>query len=191
MPHTSGSNSEGSIVLQGKVAALAFDSGHHFSKSTRDNMKLVVGHGIEGDAHAGSFVRHRYLVRRQPRLPNLRQVHLLPDELFAVLSSEGFSVGPGQLGENITTHGVELEGLPLGTKLAIGDTAVVQLTGLRTPCGLIDRFQAGLKRRLIFKDGHIPYRCGVMGIVTVSGCITTGDPIIVIFPERLEPLPRL
>jgi MOSC domain len=178
-------------VLQGTVAALALDAGHHFSKSAQERVKLVAGHGVEGDAHAGSLVRHRYLARRQPRLPNLRQVHLLPDELFASLSSQGYTISPGQLGENITTHGIELECLPLGTKLAIGDTAAIQLTGLRTPCGLIDRFQAGLKRRLIFKDRDVPYRCGVMGIVTASGRITTGDRIIVIFPERLEPLPCL
>jgi hypothetical protein len=178
-------------VLEGRVAALAVDAGHHFSKSEREGVRLVAGHGVEGDAHAGSLVRHRYLARRQPRLPNLRQVHLLPDELFAALSSQGYTISRGQLGENITTHGVELESLPLGTELAIGDTAVVRLTGLRTPCGLIDRFQAGLKRQLIFKDREVPYRCGVMGVVTVSGRITTGDRIIVIFPERREPLPRL
>jgi MOSC domain-containing protein YiiM len=139
-------------VHQGTVTALAFDSGHSFSKAVRKRVRLVVGHGVKGDAHAGPFVRHRYLARRQPRLPNLRQVHLLPDELLDALSSEGFTVSAGQLGENIMTHGIALERLPLGTVLAIGDTAVVQLTGLRTPCVLIDRFRSGLKRQLIFQD---------------------------------------
>jgi hypothetical protein len=120
-------------VHQGTVAALASDTEHRFSKSVRQAVNLVAGHGIEGDAHAGSFVRHRYLTRRQPRLPNLRQVHLLPNELFAVLLSKGFNVSPGQLGENIATRSLELECLPLRTELTIGDRAVVQLTGLRTP----------------------------------------------------------
>jgi MOSC domain-containing protein YiiM len=100
----------------------------------------VLNAGVEGDAHAGSFVRHRYLARRQPGFPNLRQVHLIRSELFASLREVGFEVGAGDLGENITTAGLDLERMPLGTRVALGPSAIVELTGLRTPCVLIDRF---------------------------------------------------
>ncbi|WP_249142268.1 MOSC domain-containing protein [Bradyrhizobium sp. AUGA SZCCT0160] len=122
--------------------AVAADRGHHFSKPIRDRIVLVEGHGVEGDAHAGAFVRHRYLARRQPRMDNLRQVHLIPSELFASLLKAGFRVGAGDLGENITTAGLNLERLPLGTLVELGP-ATIELTGLRTPCVLIDRFRTG------------------------------------------------
>ena len=116
---------------------------------------LVEGYGVEGDAHAGAFVKHRYLARRQPRLANLRQVHLIPSELFEALRLEGYGVGPGELGENMTTIGLELERMPLRTLIQLGPSAVVELTGLRTPCVLIDRFRTGLKRprALVGGDG--------------------------------------
>ena len=131
------------------MVAVAADPGHHFSKPIRDRIVLVEGHGVESDAHAGPFVRHRYLARRRPRLPNRRQVHLVPSELFATLIEAGFEVGAGDLGENISTAGLDLERMPLGALIEIGPTAVVELTGLRTPCVLIDRFRAGLKRHVL------------------------------------------
>ena len=97
------------LALEGNVVAVATDGGHHFSKPTRERIILVEGHGVEGDAHAGPFVRHRYLARRRPRLPNLRQVHLIPSELFRSLLQAGFKVGAGDLGENVTTAGLDLE----------------------------------------------------------------------------------
>ena len=106
------------------MVAVAADRGHHFSKPPQDRIVLVEGHGVEGDAHAGPFVRHRYLARRRPRLPNLRQVHLIPSELFASLSEAGFEVAAGDLGENITTAGLDLERMPLGTLIELGPTAI-------------------------------------------------------------------
>ncbi len=167
------------------VAAVAIDPGHHFSKTPQTSIKLLEGHGVEGDAHGGIYVRHRYLARREPRLANLRQVHLMPDELFQALRSEGHDVRPGQLGENITTSGLELETLPLGSLLSIGASAVVELTGLRTPCVLIDRFQPGLKQKLML-TGTTPCRAGVLGIVRSGGTVTPGDEIAVTLP----PTPR-
>lgn len=127
-----------SFSLEGTVVAVAAHRGHHFSKAPQDRIVLVEGHGVEGDAHAGAFVRHRYLARRQPHLPNLRQVHLIPAELFASLSEAGFKVAEGDLGESITPTGLNLERMPLGTLIELRPTAVVELTGLRTPCVLID-----------------------------------------------------
>jgi MOSC domain-containing protein YiiM len=171
-------------VLEGKVIAVAADPGHHFSKPQQREILMVEGLGIEGDAHAGAFVRHRYLARTRPQFPNLRQVHLIPSELFDALRAEGFDVNPGDLGENVTTAGVPLETLPLGACVRLGADAIVKLTGLRTPCALIDRFQKGLKRTLILKRTVVPrFRAGVLGIVTASGRVAAGDRLRAEIPE--------
>ena len=181
------------LVLEGTVAAVAADQGHHFSKGGQHHILLIEGHGVEGDAHAGAFVEHRYLARRQPRLPNLRQVHLIPFELFDTLRTCGYVVRPGDLGENVTTADLELERMPLGTRIRLGPTAIVELTGLRTPCVLIDRFRAGLKRHVLSseKTGP-PFRCGVLGVVRAGGRVAAGDLARVLLPEEPWPvLPRL
>lgn len=172
------------LSLKGNVVAVAADRGHHFSKPPQDRIVLVEGHGIEGDAHAGAFVRHRYLARRQPRLPNLRQVHLIAGELFVALREAGFDVGPGELGENITTAGLDLERMPLGTLVEFGRAAIIELTGLRTPCVLIDRFQAGLKRQVLSSaETGPPFKCGVLGAVRVGGAVAAGDTARVRLPS--------
>jgi MOSC domain-containing protein YiiM len=130
---------------EGAVVAVSVDGKHRFSKTSRLSITLTSGHGIEGDAHYGPIVRHRYLARRNPTAPNLRQVHLIPSELFDALRSPGLEVRPGDLGENVTTVGLDLECLPLGTVLVLGASATLELTGLRTPCVLINRFKSGLK----------------------------------------------
>ena len=168
---------------EGTVVAVAADRGHHFSKPSQDRIVLVEGHGVEGDAHAGAFVRHRYLARRQPRLPNLRQVHLIPSELFASLLKAGFEVDAGDLGENITTAGLDLERMPLGTLIELGPTAIIELTGLRTPCLLIDRFRAGLKRHVLSStETDPPFKCGVLGVVRAGGPVAPGDAARVRLP---------
>ncbi|MGY3548517.1 MOSC domain-containing protein YiiM [Bradyrhizobium sp. USDA 4472] len=181
------------VSLVGKVVAVASDRGHHLSKPSRDQIVLVEGHGVEGDAHAGAFVRHRYLARRQPHLPNLRQVHLMPSELFATLSDAGFSVAAGDLGENITTAGLDLERMPLGTLIELGPAAVVELTGLRTPCVLIDRFRAGLKRQVLSSAQRgAPFKSGVLGVVRTGGTVAAGDAARVrLPPSSLRALPAL
>jgi MOSC domain-containing protein YiiM len=148
---------------------------------------------VEGDAHAGRFVRHRYLAKQLPALLNNRQVHLLASELFAELTKIGFTVAPGELGENVTTVGLHLTKFPLATRLRIGSSAVVELTGLRTPCALIDRFQKGLKRAMIMKHEQPKFRCGVLGVVRATGHIVPGDRINVEFPssDSPQPLPEL
>ena len=179
--------------LQGRVAAVAADRGHQFSKPTRDSIILVEGHGVEGDAHAGPFVRHRYLARRRPRLPNLRQVHLIPAELFPSLLEAGFVVGAGDLGENVTTAGLDLERMPLGTLIGLGPSAVVELTGLRTPCVLIDSFRAGLKRHVLSSAEAGPaFKSGVMGVVRAGGPVAAGDAARVRLPSSaFRPLPAV
>jgi MOSC domain len=181
------------LSLQGTVVAVAADRGHRFSKPTRDRIVLLEGHGVEGDAHAGPFVRHRYLARRRPRVPNLRQVHLIPSELFRSLSEAGFEVAAGDLGENITTTGLDLERMPLGTLIEFGLMAMIELTGLRTPCVLIDRFQAGLKRQVLSSDETgPPFKCGVLGVVRSGGPVAAGDAARARLPSsRFRTLPAL
>jgi MOSC domain-containing protein YiiM len=175
-----------------KVIAVHCDDRHRFSKPSRLSIRLVAGHGIEGDAHAGRFIQHRYQARHMPKMPNNRQVHLIQSELLDEVKAMGFVVGPGDLGENITTLGLDLIGLPLGTRLHLGDTAVVALTGLRTPCGYIDRFQKGLKRALIVKTpGGVTFRAGVLGVIDSGGDVAAGDVISVEMPMQRTKLPAI
>ena len=175
------------------MVAVAADRRHRFSKAPLDRVVLVEGHGIEGDAHAGAFVQHRYLARRQPRLPNLRQIHLIPSELFSALSEVGFEVRAGELGENIATAGLDLERMPLGTLIELGSAAVVELTGLRTPCVLINRFRAGLKRHVLSSaERGPPFRCGVLGVVRAGGSVEADDIARVRLPSAsFRALPAL
>lgn len=176
----------------GTVIGVSSDSQHAFSKWAREQITLIENHGVEGDAHAGRHVRHRFIARVWPARTNNRQVHLIRAELFDELREAGHSVGPGELGENVTTRGVELEHLPLGTRLHLGQTAVVELTGLRTPCALIDRFQKGLKGKMI-QGGSVPkFRCGVLGVVLAGGLVAPGDSARVEAPSQsFSPLPAL
>ncbi|MGY0572467.1 MOSC domain-containing protein [Bradyrhizobium sp. RDM12] len=181
------------LSLEGRVISVTADRGHHFSKPPRDQIVLVEGHGVEGDAHAGPFVRHRYLARRRPRLPNLRQVHLIASERLAHLREAGFAVAAGDLGENITTAGPDLKLMPLGTLIELGPTAIIELTGLRTPCVLIDRFRAGLKRHVLSSaETGPPFKCGVLGVVRAGGAVAAGDTARVRLPSTsFETLPAL
>lgn len=176
-----------------QVVAVARDDAHRFSKPTRDEITLIAGYGVEGDAHAGATVQHVSRVRRDPSSPNLRQVHLIHSELFDLMAERGHGVEPGALGENITTVGVDLLGLPRGTRLEIGEGAVVEITGLRNPCVQIDRFQPGLMRRMIRRDAAGTHRrAGVMAVVVADGVVRAGDAILVELPaEPHAPLPVL
>jgi MOSC domain-containing protein YiiM len=167
---------------EGAVIAVSVDGKHRFSKTSRPSITLTSGQGIEGDAHYGPFVRHRYLARRDPKAPNLRQVHLIPSELFDALRTSGFEVHPGDLGENIATVGLDLECFPLGTVLVLGASATLELTGLRTPCVLIDRFKSGLRKLLEGGAAGPRFRAGVMAIVIKEGVVSPGERIRTILP---------
>ncbi len=166
------------------VTAVSCDATHAFSKPEQDDIRLLTGLGVEGDAHRGKTVQHLSRVARDPGQPNLRQVHLIHAELHDELRAAGFAVAAGQLGENVTTRGVDLLGLPTGTLLHLGDTAVVEVTGLRNPCVQIDRFRPGLMAAVLDRDEHggIVRKSGVMGIVTAGGDVRPGDAIRVELP---------
>jgi MOSC domain-containing protein YiiM len=177
----------------GTVLTVASDARHAFSKLLKQHITLLQDHGVEGDAHAGNYVRHRFIAGMWPKQPNRRQVHLIRAELFDELRETGHVVGPGDLGENVTTTGLNLEHLPLGTKLFLGECAVVELTGLRTPCGQIDRFQKGLRREMLWRGTATPkFKCGVLGVVVVGGRVEPGDTARVEAPaDPCCPLPAL
>ena len=176
------------------VVSVSQDARHNFSKQLRPSIILVEGLGVEGDAHCGTTVQHLSRVRRDPTQPNLRQVHLIQAELFVELEQEGLSVQPGDLGENITTHGIDLLALPEGTFLRIGAHAVVQVTGLRNPCLQIDHFQAGLLKAVLPRDsgGNVIRKTGIMGVVRTGGEVRVSDGIQVELPaEPRRPLERV
>jgi hypothetical protein len=178
--------------VEGYVHSVSASPRHGFSKLVRESITLIKGHGVDGDAHAGAFVKHRYLARWRPRMANERQVHLINQALFEELFSEGFNVQPGNLGENVTTRGIDLLRLPLGTMLALGPTAAVELRGLRTPCVLVDRFRKGLLKALVRKGEQPRFRAGVMGVVREGGILFPGNPVkVTISPAPWQALPAL
>jgi MOSC domain-containing protein YiiM len=140
--------------VAGHVSAVSSSPAHTFSKPTRDAIRLLAGLGVEGDAHLGATIRHRHRARRNAALPNLRQVHLIHAELHDELRAAGFAVAEGEMGENVTTRGVDLLSLPSGTRLRLGDAAVVEVTGLREPCVQLNRYRKGLVKAVTVRDEH-------------------------------------
>jgi MOSC domain-containing protein YiiM len=180
--------------MNGRVTAVSSSPTHTLTKTNGACIRLVAGLGVEGDAHSGETVKHRSRVARDPSQPNLRQVHLIHSELHEELKLAGFAVSAGQMGENITTCGIDLLALPTGTRLQLGESAVVRVTGLRNPCAQLDRIQPGLMAATLGRDeqGGLIRRAGVMGIVLTGGDVRPGDPIRVELPEKpqgpLEPV---
>jgi MOSC domain-containing protein YiiM len=176
------------------VAAVSARPEHGVGKTPRPSITLVAGLGVDGDAHLGELVQHRSRARRNPLLANLRQVHLIGEELLHELRARGFDVAAGAMGENVTTRGVDLLGLPAGTRLRLGSAATVELTGLRNPCRQLEGIQAGLMAATIDRDEHggLIRRAGVMAIVVRGGEVRPGDAIAVELPagphRRLEPV---
>ncbi len=166
------------------VRSVHLSGEHTFSKATAESIELVAGLGVAGDAHQGARVRHRSRVRADPTSPNLRQVHLVAGELVDELVGRGYDVGPGQLGENVTTGGVDLLALPTGAVLALGVEALVSITGLRNPCGQIDGFRSGLlgELRRPGPDGDVVRRAGVMAVVIRGGVVRAGDRVGIALP---------
>ncbi len=171
--------------MTGTVAAVSLSPEHSFGKANRERIRLLAGLGVEGDAHLGVTVQHLSRVARDPTQPNLRQVHLIHAELHDELRVAGFTVAPGEMGENVTTRGVDLLALPVGTRLYLGGDAVVEVTGLRNPCRQLDRFQPGLMSAVLGHDaeGNLVRKAGIMGVVVADGEVRPGDPVRVELPR--------
>jgi MOSC domain-containing protein YiiM len=180
--------------MSGVVIAVSRSATHGPLKRNRDAVRLLEGRGVEGDAHLGERVKHRSRVQRDAAQPNLRQVHLMHAELHDELRAAGFDLSPGQMGENVTTRGVDLLGLPSGARLRLGDEAVVEVTGLRNPCTQLDGIQPGLMKATLGRDGrgNLVRKAGVMGVVLAGGEVRPGDAIAIELPPEphrtLEPV---
>ncbi|MDZ4857886.1 MAG: MOSC domain-containing protein [Candidatus Hydrogenedentes bacterium] len=168
------------------MVSVSLNAAHCISKQNQPSIRLMTGLGVEGDAHCGETVKHRSRVARDPSQPNLRQVHLIHSELHDELRKKGFEILPGQMGENITTRGIDLLALPVGTKLRIGDSAVVEITGLRNPCSQLDGLYDGLMVATVrrAKNGDLIRKAGIMGVVRADGEIRRGDSIRVELPAE-------
>ncbi|MEL6454602.1 MAG: MOSC domain-containing protein [Cyanobacteria bacterium J06623_5] len=180
--------------MSGVVTAVSLSTAHTFTKENQDSIQLLEGLGVQGDSHMGKTVQHRSRVAADPSQPNLRQIHLIHAELHDELQVAGFAVSAGQMGENITTRGIDLLDLPTGTTLHLGDKAVVEVTGLRNPCAQLDNFQEGLMAAVLDRDesGKLIRKAGVMGIVAAGGEVRPGDRIQVkLPPEPHQPLDRV
>ncbi len=175
--------------MTGVVMAVSRSPTHSFSKPNAGSIRLVAGLGVDGDAHQGATVKHRSRLAKFGDTPNLRQVHLIHAELFDELRAAGFTVSAGQMGENITTRGLDLLGLPAGTRLHLGSEAIVEVTGLRNPCRQLDKFQPGLMAATLARDdaGNLVRKAGIMGVVLEGGAVRDGDPIRVELPPEPHP----
>src|SRR5215831_5582389 len=175
-------------AMGGMVMAVCRSPKHTMSKPHERAIRLVAGLGVDGDAHQGKTVKHRSRVARNPDQPNLRQVHLIHAELHDELRATGFDISAGQMGENVTTRDVDLLALPTGTRLRLGETAVIEITGLRNPCAQLDKIQQGLMAATLGHDdrGNLIRKAGVMSIVLTGGEVRPGDSVEV----ELPPLPH-
>ncbi|MER6244913.1 MOSC domain-containing protein [Streptomyces griseorubiginosus] len=177
--------------MGGTISAVSSNGTYSFSKPNRESITLLAGFGVEGDVHGGATVKHRFRMRKDPSQPNLRQVHLIHEELFEDVRRAGFEVAAGELGENVTTRGVDLLTLPRGTRLRLGETAVVEVTGLRNPCAQIDGFRKGLMKQVVDRDenGRPRFLSGIMGVVVTGGVVRPGDAVEIDLPSGpYEPL---
>jgi len=167
------------------ITSLSRSPTHTFSKICVPELELLEGLGVAGDAHMGARVKHRSRVAQNPDQPNLRQVHLIHNELLDELATKGFDITPGAMGENILTTGIQLLELPLNTELQLGEQALIRITGLRNPCAQLDGLAPGLMKALLHRDtdGNLILKGGIMAIVLRSGTIRTGDDIRIRLPE--------
>lgn len=155
-------------------------------KMNQLEIELIAGLGIRSDAHSGATVKHRSRVAKDPTQPNLRQVHLIHSELHRELDLKGFSLRPGQMGENITTIGVDLLALPTNTRLRLGDQVIIKVTGLRNPCAQLDGIYPGLMAAVLDRNdtGELVRKAGIMGVVIVGGTVRPGDKIKIEYPPQ-------
>ncbi len=177
--------------MPANIIALSSDITHHFTKQPQSSLRLIAGLGIEGDAHAGITVQHLSRIAKDPRALNLRQVHLIHAELLDELAAQGFTIRPGEMGENITTRGIDLLGLSKGTRLRLGGSAEIEVTGLRNPCSQLNSLAPGLMEAVLERsaNGDLVRKCGVMAVVLLSGEVSAGDGVVIMgVPDLFEAL---
>lgn len=167
------------------VVAVSSSQTRGVRKQTRAALDVIAGLGVAGDIHAGLEVRHLARIRKDPTQPNLRQVHLIHEELLNELSERGFWIGPGDMGENVLTRGIDLLALPTGSRLEIGPTVELEVTGLRNPCSALNQVAHGLLGAVVSKnaEGETVRKSGIMAIVIRGGTVRPGDRIVSHLPR--------
>lgn len=172
--------------MTGKVHAVSLSDKHSIRKFNRSYINIIEGYGVEGDAHAGKKVKHRYIAKKDPDRPNYRQVHLISMEIYRELQQQGFNIDPGEMGENITCSGIDIMNLPKHTILKIGDEVELQVSGMREPCSLLNQIQGGLMKATLDKsgEGELIRKAGIMTVALKGGIVTPDDPIQLVYPEK-------
>lgn len=146
----------------GEVLAVCLSERKGTRKKSVGRARLREEWGLEGDAHAGKW--HR-------------QVSLLAVESIAKMRQKGLEVGPGDFAENLTTAGIDLASLPVGTRLAVGETAVLEVSQIGKECHerCVIYYQAG--------DCVMP-REGIFARVIRGGEVRAGDKITLLGKDR-------
>jgi MOSC domain-containing protein YiiM len=139
-------------------------------------IQLIENIGVSGDYHAGKLVRHRFLAKKDPTQPNLRQVLLADTSIQADVSAQGIALKPGMLGENVLVDGIKVMALAVGTRLELGE-ALLELTGVRNPCHQLNEMHPDLLKAVATKvDGQVCRNAGMLARVLRGGWVRPGDP---------------
>lgn len=149
--------------IQGRIVAVSVSDRKGVKKNNTARARLVVDHGLAEDAHAGDW--HR-------------QVSLLAIESIEKIRDKGLDVRPGEFAENLTTEGIRLWELPVGTRLRVGERVRLEVTQIGKECH---------SRCAIFHqvgDCVMP-REGIFARVLKEGTVEPGDPIIVL-PSEIQ-----
>jgi len=163
--------------LVGHVISVCKNSEPGLPKLRTDQIFLIADFGVKGDYHAGKFIRHRWLAKKDPTRLNNRQVLLIDDSILADIGKEGISPKPGELGENITLEGIKLMRQPIGTKFQIGD-AVVELTEIRRPCYQLNAIHPNLQNTVMpDKEDESTWNAGMLATVIKGGTVQSGFPV--------------
>ncbi|SRR6266446_5986019 len=171
--------------MSGRVIAVCCNPEPDLPKPVVDAVHLIENWGVEGDYHAGSLVRHRYLAKKDPTRPNMRQVLLMDAAVFAELAQNDIHIGPGMMGENITIEGMAMMQLAVGTRLAIG-SAIVEVTERRSPCYQLNGIDPRLLKAVARKqDGQAIFKAGIMAQILQGGWVRAGDLVKVLSPADL------
>ncbi len=171
--------------LKGKVFAVCCNPEPGLPKPVVDAVHLIENWGIEGDYHAGSLVRHRYLAKKDPNRLNLRQVLLVDAAVFTELAQHDIHIGPGMMGENITIEGIDVMQLPEGARLSIG-SAVVEVVEKRNPCLQLNEIDPRLLKAVVKKQsGKTVFKAGIMARILQSGWVSAGDLVEVLSPVEM------
>ncbi len=142
---------------KGRLTAVCASARVGTRKAAIDVGALREGHGLVGDAHAGTE----------------RQVSLLAEESIAKMRAQGLAVGPGDFAENLTTSGLELHALPVGARLQLGGAALVEITQIGKAC----HSECDIRRST---GTCVMPTEGVFAKVLVGGEVKAGDEIEVL-----------